>query len=221
MLGPSFDYFEISELVAHREGSGPLWVAWDTNILSLYESYGLAMWDGDVLEVAAQHDSDEVTALGELITMWIGWDIRFQVVAGTSTDYKRPPTADLSERRERSMRALEAALALGLDGEETFPERRPYGPPSRPLDGLPKGKDRELVQQAYRNGSDVFLTTDKGILRRDTQWKLWGMRCLAPTELIGHLTDAGLPLGFHIDYVLGNAPDLARMSALLGALRED
>lgn len=116
MIGPSFDRSVMPHLTA-RSRAGPLWVVWDTNILSMYERYGLAMWEGEEPDVRG-HDPVQVTALGELVSVWMWWDIRFVVLEGTATDSKRPrPAADVAQR-VTSMEGLAVALELSIDGDE-------------------------------------------------------------------------------------------------------
>lgn len=40
MRGPSFDYERVADVVGQRAGFGPIWVVWDTKVLSLFETYG-------------------------------------------------------------------------------------------------------------------------------------------------------------------------------------
>lgn len=86
-----------------------------------------------------------------------------------------------------------------------------------PPDRRPAGRDRLLVSDAYVGGSHVFLTMDKGILRRDSEIEPSGMRCLSPVGLRDRLKVAGLPTGFYLDYLFGGGPDLMRLSASLSA----
>lgn len=229
--GPSFDYSAVPDLVAGRQGHGPIWVTWDTNVLSLFETYGRRVWalefngaEGSsrtAEPVLTQHEQAEVDALVDLVTMWLGWDLRFEVLDITMEDAKRPAPPEVARRRSRSTRAVARALMLALDGEQTYPDPRDSGPPKAIVESLPEGKDRLLVAQAYRSGADVFLTCDKGILRRDARITPWGLRLLSPSALVERLVEAGLRRGFYLDYMLGVAPDLARMSALIGAVEDD
>ncbi len=50
-----------------RSGLGPLWVVCDTNVLSMYEQYGAALWEGEDPEVRG-HFPEEVAALGAVVT---------------------------------------------------------------------------------------------------------------------------------------------------------
>jgi len=64
------------------------------------------------------------------------------------------------------MRGIAAALELGLDGDEPVPSpNRAQGLPEAAT--LPVGADRGLVTEAHRMSANVFLATDKQVLRRD------------------------------------------------------
>lgn len=217
MLGPSFDRSLMPGLTS-RSGRGPLWVVWDTNVLSMYEQYGAAVWEGEEPEVRG-HNPEEVAALGAVVTMWMWWDIRFVVLAQTALDSRHPrPPADVA-RRETSMRGIAAALELGLDGDAAdAPPGRARGLPVEIAQTLPAGADRSLVAEAYRQGADVFLTTDKRVLRRDSLLAGEGLRLLPPSGLLDALIDAGIDPGWAPSQLAGLAPDLGRMAALLEAL---
>ena len=219
MIGPSFQYSALCELVGGRAGTGPIWVAWDTNVLSLYEEYGESMWDEEEI-VVQRADPVEVRALGTLVAIWMWWDLRFMVLELTESDSKKARQPSDIQRREISMNGLAAALSLGLDGVGTRPESRQALDPEL-LDCLPKGHDRRLVHQAHAVGADVFLTTDKGILKRDIDLTKFGLRCLKPTQLVNSLVEAGVPLGWAPTSLGGLAPDLGRMSALIAALEQN
>lgn len=123
MWGPSFDYMRMPALV-RRTGHGPLRVVWDTNVLSMYEQYGAAMWEGESPAVRG-HDPAEVEALGVLVSTWMWWDIRFVVLDRTAADSKRPRAPEAVARREVAMRGLADALSLGLDGDGDEPAHAP------------------------------------------------------------------------------------------------
>ena len=218
LIGPSFEYDRIRDLVPTRQGVGPVWVAWDTNVLSLYERYGAAMWEGEELTVTGT-DPDEVEALSTLIFIWLWWDLRFVILEATATDAKKPRPAPLVAKRHRAMDGLSRALSLGLDGTGGSPEARIRYMPPRVIDSIPKGHDRVMVQDAFATGADVFLTIDKGILRRAAMLREQGLVVLSPTGLLDALVDAGLDVASG-PRQMGNglAPDLGRMSALLEAL---
>lgn len=218
VFGPSFDYAAMPELVGGRQGHGPLWIAWDTNILSLYERHGLAMWDGDDLGGIRGADPAQVEALGDLVTIWMWWDLRFIVLGPTGTDARKPPPEAIRRRRIHSIAGLARALSLGLDGEGGEPDRDRDGDLFRDvLDSLPEGHDRLLVERAFTYGADVFLTTDKGILKRADDVAAAGMRCLDPITLRAALLEVGVPVSWGPTALQGLAPDLSRMSALLEA----
>lgn len=218
LTGPSFEYDRIRDLVPTRSGMGPVWVAWDTNVLSLYERYGAAMWEGEELAVTGT-DPDEVEALSTLISVWLWWDLRFIILDATATDTKKPRPAPLIAQRLRAIDGLSRALSLGLDGTGGGPEARIPYMPARVIDSLPKGHDRVMVQDAFSIGADVFLTIDKGILRRAAMLLDQGLMILSPTGLLDALVEAGLDVASG-PRQMGNglAPDLGRMSALLEAL---
>jgi transposase len=220
LKGPSFEYEHVRALVPARVGIGPVWVAWDTNILSLYERYGLAMWDRDNVEVTGT-DPEEVDALSTLIFVWLWWDLRFIVLDATATDHKKPRKPDLVERRRRVSSGLVDALSLGLDGEGGSPESRVPYIPAQVMDSLPHGHDRVMVREAFEIGADVFLTIDKGILKRAATLRYQGLVCMSPKMLIEALVEAGLDVTSG-PRELGSwpIPDLGRMSALIGALME-
>jgi hypothetical protein len=221
MFGPSFDYSQLVPLLGQREElSGPIWVAWDTNVLSYYETYGLAMWENDLPEVITGADPDEVEALGALISVWMWWDLRFMVMDATESDSRRPRSVDDLARRRRAISGLAEALSLGLDGWQDWPEQRRALPDTVAL-RLPKGQDRELVKEAQVLGADVFLTTDRKVLRCDAQVRPHGLRCMSPTGLLDDLIRAGVQPNWAPSQMGGLAPDLGRMSALIAALDQD
>lgn len=218
LVGPSLEYARIRDLVPTRRGTGPLWVAWDTNVLSLYERYGAAMWEGDELTVTGT-DPTEVEALSALIFVWLWWDLRFIILSATVTDSKKSRPEALVAQRDRAMDGLDRALSLGLDGQGGVPEAR-YPPlPRTVVERLPKGHDRVMVQEAFVTGADVFLTIDKGIRKRADMLLRHGLVCMSPVELLDALVMAGVDVASGPRQI-GNGliPDLGRMSALLEAL---
>jgi hypothetical protein len=78
--------------------------------------------------------------------------------------------------------------------------------------GLLPGYDGELVADALRLGSHVFLTEDRGILAESRLLFSWGISVLRPGELLDALEDAG-----ELECELGGpgyelAPDLLSLS---------
>lgn len=216
MIGPSFDREQMPALTS-RTGHGPLWVVWDTNILSMYEQYGAALWAGEDPHVQG-HDPDEVAALEAVVSVWMWRDVRFVVLERTATDSRKPRSPADAARRETSMRGVAAALELGLDGDDPDPPLRRTALSDDVLLSLPAGPDRALVAEAHATGCDVFLTTDRRVLRRDPFLAPAGLRLLPPTGLVDALVDAGIHPGWGPSQLGGLAPDLGRMGALLSAL---
>ncbi len=218
--GPLFDYALVPELVAHRKGEGPIWVTWDTNILSVYETYGAAMWEGEDFEIEGT-DPVEVEALGDLVSIWMWWDLRFIVLTASAQDSKKPRPAPAVARRAFAMPGIADALSLGLDGDggEAPPRSTPL--PRSVTDLLPNGYDRYLVATAHELGADVFMSMDRGVCRRDSDVRQYGMRCLRPSELVAYLVEAGVPAGWDPAALDWPAPDLGRMAALISAIEEE
>ncbi len=54
-----------------------------------------------------------------------------------------------------------------------------------------RGNDGKLVADALRMGTHVFLTEDRGILRKSRLLFGWGLSVLRPGELLDALDDAG------------------------------
>ena len=116
MFGPSFDYSRLPDLVSGRQGFGPVWVAWDTNVLVAYQQCGWQLWEGEDLPVV-RSDAREIAALGELVATWMWWDLRFVPCRASMTDYGKPrPPAEVLARA-KALNGLADALEIGLDGE--------------------------------------------------------------------------------------------------------
>ncbi len=230
--GPYFNYGEGASLFCGRRGSGPLNIAWDTNLLLDYFEYGELLWEGESLPsvVSAEH-GEELEALQLIVSLWVVRDIRFHILSGVLSDSKSKP---LSEQRARQrINAWEefcSAIALMGDGEDRAGVEVTRSTPTRSdadvefmdaLSRVPAGNDRSLVAEALMSGMHVFLTRDKGVLGAASSFAPLGLLLASPQELLEHLGAAGaLHCLFKPQYLYWPAPDQQRVTHLIRALEK-
>jgi hypothetical protein len=113
--GPQFVYEAGPDLFLGRRGWGPLYIAWDTNLLLDYFQFGSALWQGDGLpDSLGQKHAEELEGLQLLLSLWVLRDIRFVILPDSIDDAKKQLSP---ERRENRIRAFdEFASALRLVG---------------------------------------------------------------------------------------------------------
>ena len=223
--GPHFLYDAAPTLFGQRKGRGPLWIAWDTNLLIDYFNYGEQLWNGESLPDELGSVGEELEGLQVVMGLWVIRDIRFRIPTGVLDDSKRKPLSP--ERRARRMHAwteFELALQLVADDEDGWPEPTSLvsGDLIDQLERVPAGNDRRLVEEAIRSGMHVFLTCDKGVLRARSQVENLGLLIASPLDLLEELGAAGaLHCLFAPEYAVWPVPDQQRVSHLIQALAED
>lgn len=114
--GPDFVYESAPGLFHSRMGRGPLFIAWDTNLLVDYFQFGRKLWEGGHLPdgLDEEHGS-ELEGLQLLIALWVLRDIRFMILPGTVTDAKKK----LSQSRQVDP---DQVLQRGRDGGVVEPD---------------------------------------------------------------------------------------------------
>ncbi|WP_405147670.1 hypothetical protein OG589_08455 [Sphaerisporangium sp. NBC_01403] len=225
--GPHFVYETTPRLFHTRSGRGPLFIAWDTNILIDYFKYGQALWEGGSLPDFADGDyAGELEGLQMLIALWVLRDIRFVVLPASIKDAKKRLSSERQADRIRAFEEFTSALSL-VSGEPSGTD-----PPSREgllilpdslledaVANLPQGFDRTLVRSAARMGIHVFMTMDKGILRQRAALKSFGLLLASPLDLLEELIACG---AFHCmlapRFAYWPMPDQMRVGHLIQAL---
>jgi hypothetical protein len=202
-----------------RTGWGPLNVAWDTGILIDFAAYGRAILDGE-FKPSGEMDPDranEMTALQVLLD--VGWarDIRVYVCGLQEFDARKPLSEDRLNLRQRQL--FEIAAALECIGHESvsqlLDERRELIPG---LDAVDLSDlDRGVVNEALARGCHIFLTFDKGILKRSGKLASLGLLALTPIGLLDALASADELTG-HASPCAGIWPDSHKFHHLYGAL---
>lgn len=173
---------------------GPLVVALDSNVLIDLQQNGAVLLNGESLPERAAADAGyagELTALGDLLNLWLLRDIRLVVTPRARTDAKKL-TERFLERREASINALADSLAFQF-GDWNAPAPSQGSSPASVGDetGLTPGPDRDLVLEAQAVGAHVFLTQDRKVLRK-TQLSGPALAVLSPSVLVGELAAAGV-----------------------------
>ena len=223
--GPHFHYDAAPTLFARRQGRGPLWIGWDTNLLIDYFNYGRRLWNGESLPDELGSVGEELEGLQLVMSLWVIRDIRFRIPVGVLDDSKRKPLSP--ERRARRVHAwteFELALQLVADDEDgwTTPTSLVSGDLADRLERVPAGNDRRLVEEAIRSGMHVFLTCDKGVLRARSEVEKLGVLIASPLDLLEELAAVGgLHCLFAPEYAYWPVPDQQRVSHLIHALAED
>lgn len=226
--GPHFVYEAAPRVFHTRRGRGPLFIAWDTNILIDYFKYGRVLWEGGNLSDFADGDyAGELEGLQLLTALWVLRDIRFVVLPASIRDAKKRLSAERQADRIRAFEEFTSALTLVSSGELSGVD-----PPSREgllilpdsllenaVANLPQGFDRTLVASAARMGMHVFMTMDKGILRQRAALKSFGLLLASPLDLLEELIACG---AFHcmLEPRFANwpMPDQMRVGHLIRAL---
>jgi hypothetical protein len=86
--GPHFVYDGAQHLFLGRRGRGPLSVAWDTNLLIDYFTYGSLLWKGESIPVDGDYGA-ELEGLQLILGLWVMRDIRFVILPDTIDDAKK------------------------------------------------------------------------------------------------------------------------------------
>jgi len=158
--GPHFVYSAAPDLFLGRTGQGPLRIAWDTNILIDYLTYGPSMWESKPFDVDDENRA-ELEALDLLIETWQVRDIRFTIFQRSITDARKMLAEDRLVARAKAVAEFASALMLvewdneDLDDIDTGREdqRLPFDlPPSageEVLDTIPEGADRRDARVSH------------------------------------------------------------------------
>ncbi|GAA1828400.1 hypothetical protein [Actinomadura chokoriensis] len=226
--GPHFVYESSTNLFNARRGRGPLFIAWDTNILIDYFEYGRALWEGSELPSLPEEYYAELEGIQLLIALWVMRDIRFIILPGTIKDAKKRLPAERRAQRVRAFREFTSALILVSSGPSRIDSPSREGllvlPDSLLEDAatnVPQGFDRILVTSAARMGIHVFMTMDKGILKQRETFRSFGLLLASPLDTFEHLLACG---AFHCMFAPRYAhwplPDQMRVGHLIRALPE-
>lgn len=219
-----------------RKGVGPLIVLPDTNVLIEFRELIAEAEGGNGFVVRPGWGEHPGDALQDLVQLWWWRDVRFWVGKEHLTD----------ERRRMAPKQREIRSAAVDQMWQDFVERgrhetvvrsdialvsRPCplhsGPPDPPLGDesyvearWPAGDlDRSLVRAALDNACHVFLTRDRGVLRRRQHFINNSLAIMAPTEMIAALRAAG-----ELDDTAGidaPAPDITALVRLYAAFAHD
>ncbi len=144
---------------------GPLVVALDSNALIDLQQHGNLLLNGEVPEVDEAY-AEELTALADVLNLWLLRDIRFVVTPTSLTDAKKV-TERFLDKRLPAVAAIADSLAFQFgDWDEPAPSyRRGLRAPGQET-GMPDGADRDLVLEAQAIGAHVFLTRDRRVLEK-------------------------------------------------------
>jgi hypothetical protein len=106
-----FDYSAAPEIFLGRTGSGPLQMAWDTNVLVDYLQYGLAMWETETPPIEDTNYLKEVEAIGFIIDpIYFFWDIRIHLFDEILDDAKGKLSIERKNSREQALYEFAHAL---------------------------------------------------------------------------------------------------------------
>jgi hypothetical protein len=225
--GPHFVYEAGPDLFLGRRGRGPLFVAWDTNLLLDYFQFGSALWRDDTLPDAVdQNHAAELEGLQLLLGLWVFRDIRFLILPDSIEDARKKLSPKASRDRVQAFDEFASALRLVEWGEPgaDVPSRDgllilPKSELLRALAEIPPGFDRRLVEAAVRFGAHVFLTRDAKVLRTKDALRPFGLLMASPLDVLEKLIGCG---AFHCllepRYAYWPIPDQQRVGHLLHAL---
>ncbi len=212
---PQFEYSWCRAVFGNRRGWGPILIMPDTNVLiDLVDAYDSVESHFGIAGALPPGDRESpVDALRELFALWFHRDIRWVLSQLYLSDSRkrRLPAAVLASR-QRVLDALQADLQDrgGLDRNIVWYEleddrraqleawcsdddrdRAAAEPFAIQAEAMLPGTDGRLVGEALRSGAHVFLTEDRGILRKSDLLYAWGLSVLRPGELRDALDDAG------------------------------
>jgi hypothetical protein len=225
--GPHFLYDTARHLFLGRRGRGPLFVAWDTNLLIDYFTYGSLLWHGESLPDSVRGDyGAELEGLQLVLSLWVFRDLRFVLLPETLSDAKKQLSPERVASRQTAFDEFASALRLVGFGDPKVdqPSRDgllilPDAELERALARVPKGYDRRLVRSAILSGAQVFLTGDLKVLRNRDAMRPFGLLLASPLDLVEALFGCG---AFHCLLAPGFAywplPDQQRMGHLITAL---
>jgi hypothetical protein len=225
--GPHFVYDDGPRLFLGRRGRGPLYVAWDTNLLLDYFQFASRLWRGDPLpDTVDEKYYSELEGLQLVLALWVMRDIRFVILPQTISDAKKKLSEERRQDRINAFEEFVSALRLvgsGLpaddapsrDGILSLPDKELQ----RVLQGVPAGYDRRLVEAAVRGGVFVFLNRDAKVLRNRDAFRPFGLLIASPLDLLQELFGCG---AFHCmlapQYAQWPMMDQQRVGHLIHAL---
>jgi len=220
--GPHFDYALGPDLFSNRRGAGPLVVAWDTNIVIDYLTYGDQLWElrtepDEFADAEPEHLVD-LQLLRIVLAVWVMRTVEFVILRGSITDARKALSDERRNQRARLHLNFDEAIRLLVD-----PEDNPVVFPASPaavdaaVAAVPQGADRQLVRAAWTRGAHVFLTRDRGILGARADLRQIGIVPLTPGELFDELCACGAVLAswFPENYATWPFPDLARVGMII------
>jgi hypothetical protein len=225
--GPHFVYDAAPHLFLGRRGRGPLHVAWDTNLLIDYFTYGSLLWKGMSLPGSVDGDSgEELEGLQLILGLWVMRDIRFAILPDTVDDAKKQLSAERRESRVIAFEEFASALSLVEYGEPEAdqPTRDgllilPDAELERAISKVPAGYDQKLVRSAAHAGMHVFLTGDHKVLRNRDALRPFGLLLASPLDLLEALFGCGAFLCLLAPrFAYWPLPDQMRVGHLIEAL---
>lgn len=216
--GGAFAYENCPEIFFGRRGIGPMRVAVDTSVLIDYAEFGQAIWSDEPFEpkVPSNEHRDQLHALDGIMSTWMTRDIRFHVFDRQVDDCRKAMSAEQTTMRLKQVVQLQSALrCVEQDTVDLQPPPGEAWPPPPDLSRMPANMDRELVALAIESGCHVFLTRDKGLLRKADDVAAHWVAVLSPAGLLDALAAAD-ELGFTGagDLLL---PDTHKWSHVMGA----
>jgi hypothetical protein len=212
---PQFEYGWCRAVFGNRGGWGPLLIMPDTNVLiDLVDAYDSVESHFGIGRALPRGDRDSpVDALRELFALWFHRDIRWVLSdLYLSDSRKKKLPAAVVASRQRVLDALSADMQDrgGLDRKIVWCEpeddrrallegwcsdddhaRAVVEPFAIQAEAMLPGSDGLLVGAALRSGVHVFLTEDRGVLRKAGLLYAWGLSVLRPGQLLDALDDAG------------------------------
>jgi hypothetical protein len=225
--GPDFIYESAAALFQGRRGRGPIFVAWDTNLLLDYFEYGRYLWeDNELPDRLGEEYVSELEGLQFVMALWVLRDIRFMVFPESVVDATKKLSLGRRASRLNAFHEFTSALRLvSYDSPKIdLPSRDgllllPDSFLQRAVARIPHGFDRVLVNSAAQLGLHVFMTRDKGILSQRDSLKPFGLLLASPLDLLEELVGCG---AFHCmlepRYAYWPMPDQMRVGHLIRAL---
>ncbi|SRR6266496_990955 len=225
--GPDFAYHTAPDVFLGRQGYGPLYVVWDTNLLIDYFQFGSLLWQGaDLPDYVEEEYKGELEGLQFLLSLWAMRDIRFVILPQSINDAKKKLSSQRRHERIQAFDEFVAALRLmgwSPDGMEV-PSREgllilPDSLLEDALVAIPAGFDRNLVRAAVPCGVHVFLSRDDRVLKARSKMRLFGLSLASPLDLFEWLLGNGSYYCFlELRYAHWPLPDQQRVGHLIQAL---
>lgn len=202
--GPGFCYEAVPQLITYPGTHGPLLVALDSNIVLNLQAHLEEIVSAQPVQEVDPWLSSQLVALGQVVNTWFTRDIRFLILPKAFSDAKkRPLTHEARLRIQRKLISLDRVRASLVfqtddwDGSEVHYTSRGDSQLSLDLnipslDALPKGADKELIEEAILNGVDVFLTCDKRLIQAGRRISTPYLKILSPLDLTDLFDSIGI-----------------------------